>query len=65
MDKPNMRCENELCIQHEANRFGLISRWNKTRCGLYEIDPYDSVSNPDGVRVDTCPARIRYKRYGW
>lgn len=62
---PEMPCNNEFCIQHEVMRYGTISKWNKTRCTLFEIDPYEPGKNETGIRIDTCPARLRYEKMGW
>ncbi len=61
-DRPIMECENEFCIHYSSNKCGYISQWNKTKCDLFEIDPYHPITNKSGIRIDTCPARLKYKR---
>jgi hypothetical protein len=38
--KKECECDNIFCFHHESMSKNLSS-WNKTRCGFYEIDPYD------------------------
>ena len=61
---PDMQCENEFCCHHVTNTPGGVSDWNKTKCSLYEIDPYDPKERTEegleGIRIDTCPARIKF-----
>jgi len=64
IEHPEMVCENIFCINHASNDVGMISEWNKTKCSLFEIDPYEK-KNPEGIRVDTCKARLKYKQMGW
>lgn len=61
-EHPEMECDNEFCIHHAANHYGQISSWNKTKCDFWEIDPYHITNNRTGIRIDTCAARIRYKK---
>lgn len=64
-EHPEMECDNEFCINHKVQDFGTLSEWNKTKCTLFEIDPYEPGKNETGIRIDTCPARKRFKRMGW
>jgi len=61
-DTPDMPCENEFCLHYAANEPSMISDWNKTRCSMYEIDPFDAneLREFPGFRTDTCAARQRY-----
>jgi hypothetical protein len=61
--KKECECDNIFCFHHESMSKNLSS-WNKTRCGFYEIDPYDR-KNPGGFKVEDCEARKKYKRFGW
>jgi len=65
MNHPDMQCNNEFCLHHVLNshvrHVPEISEWNKTQCTFYEIDPYGP-DNKDGIRIDTCPARLRFCR---
>ena len=63
-DQPDMPCENEFCHHHEVNSNGTIASWNKTKCSMYEVDPYEPDVQREfpGFRTDTCQARIRFMK---
>lgn len=57
------QCDNEFCLHHEVND-NTLAEWNKTKCYMFEIDPYDN-DNKGGFDIKNCPARIRYRKFGW
>lgn len=60
-DEDNERCNNIFCL-HNSNKD--LADWNKTNCGMYEIDPI-APDNPAGFKISECPARLRYVKMGW
>jgi hypothetical protein len=64
MEKEPTKCENIFCLHHATNVEKMAS-WNKTDCSFYEVDPFDKKNNPNGIKVEDCEVRKKYKRYGW
>ena len=64
-DYSEMPCDNIFCIHHTSHNCSCVSDWNKTNCTLFEVDPYSFVDNPNGIRIDNCKARLKYKNMGW
>lgn len=61
--RESAQCDNIFCLHHKTNSKDLAA-WNKTMCSFYEIDPYHK-GNPNGIKLEDCEARKKYKRYGW
>ena len=58
------KCENVLCLHNIVNKYGTFPEWNKTDCSMYEIDPCTE-SNPEGFKIQDCPALKTYRKFGW
>ena len=59
--KASKKCDNIFCFHNSSKTLS----WNKTDCLFYEIDPYRAKKNPNGFKVEDCPANKKYKDMGW